>query len=263
MEWLNFVRLSDADIAIQLHAAQAPCWAIASGGTRRAYLAQGGRLAHPSDLSDYFGWLERAQRAMFNQLFDLGVTTIIATEHVPLDRGPDYIALARSAIQAVVNGPDRQHWYTTRRLRVIVAGDVEQLAGLLATPEIADDWQHLAVTTARADGPTLVYLFRGDWIDVATEEAAWGYRLGLKLGHEPAREDLVRAFYGTVLPRLTIYLGSGRPHLRHLRPPFITGHEDCYWSAGPLLRLSPAGVRRIIYDHLWHRPTIGNRSYGD
>src|SRR6266496_1157915 len=101
MEWPNFVTLSDADIAIQLHAAQAPCWVIASGGTRRAYLAQGGHLAHPSHLGDYFGWLERAQRAVFNQLFDLGVTTIIATEHVPLDRGSHYTASARSAIQAV------------------------------------------------------------------------------------------------------------------------------------------------------------------
>jgi len=263
MEWSTFVQLPAATIATQLRTAGGACWAVAGGGTRRAYLAQGGRLAQPSVYPAYFRWLEATQRAVFDYLFDLGVTTVLATEHIPLNRGPMYQAHAREALASVVSGPLRQAWYAQRHLRVLIAGDLTALAMYLDAPQVMAAWQHLMATTAQADGPTLVYLFRGDWIDVATEEAGLGYQLGQQLGHAPTRDELVQTFYGAVLPPLTVYVGSGRPHLRHLRPPFLSGMEDCYWCHNPLVRLSATGWRRIIYDHLWNRRTAGNRTYAD
>jgi hypothetical protein len=46
-----------------------------------------------------------------------------------------------------------------------------------------------------------------------------------------------------------------------LRPPYLWGAEDLYWSHGPLMRLRDRDWRRIIYDHLWARRTQGSRTY--
>jgi len=108
MEWSTFVQLPAATIATQLHTAGGACWAVAGGGTRRAYLAQGGRLAQPSVYPAYFRWLEATQRAVFDYLFDLGVTTVLATEHIPLNRGPMYQAHAREAL-ALRHAPEARH----------------------------------------------------------------------------------------------------------------------------------------------------------
>jgi hypothetical protein len=263
MEWPAFGALPDSAVAAHLQAARPPCWAVAGGGTRRAYLAQGGQLAHPTDLPHYLRWLEGEHRALLERLFDLGVTTLISTEHVPLDRGTTYLRYAVEGLRAAVDGPERRNWYAGRDIRVAIAGDVSLLATHLATPEIVDEWQRLVAETTQASGPTLIYLFRGDWIEAATEEAHIGYDLGIHLGRMPTRDELVHRFYGCPVPPLTVYLGSGRPHLRHLRPPFLGGYEDCYWSYNPLLQLSSRGIRRVIYDHLWNRRTIGSRSYAD
>jgi hypothetical protein len=263
MDWPTFAQLPDATISTQLQGRPDSCWALAIGGTRRAYVAQGGRLSQPDHLAAYFQWLEAAHRAVIDQLFDWGIQTVIATEHVPVDRGPEYRELARLALQAVVAGPGRQAWYARRQIRLSISGDLAPLADQLALPQALDAWPRLAEATAGATGPRLVYLFRGDWVDVATEEAHAGYQLGLRLGRPPTRDELVAAYYGCTIPALSVYLGSGRPHLRHLRPPFLTGSEDCYWSHAPILQLSPAGWRRILYDHLWSRRTRGNRTYAD
>ena len=42
------------------------CWAIALGGTRRAYIAEGGVLESAADLDAYFEWVEAAQMRLLD-----------------------------------------------------------------------------------------------------------------------------------------------------------------------------------------------------
>jgi|GEM_PF-1500692 len=257
----TFLTFDDAAVAAQLQAARHPCWAVALGGTRRAYLAEGGVIGSHADLDRYFLWVEAAQRKVLEQLFGLGVKTIIAVCRLPQDRGADYQAFAQQAIQSLVEGDARRAFYDAYELKVQVAGDVRQLATAVTSPDLLERFHNLAATTATAGGAQLIYLFRGAWVEPATEEALLGYRVGQQLGHAPSRDDLLRAYYGTDVPPLTVYVGSGRPQLTYLRPPLLGGAEDLYWAQPSPINLTPSDWRRIIYDHLWQRRTHSVREY--
>lgn len=235
------------------------CWALALGGTRRAYLAQGGNLAAPEGQRGYFSWIEQSQRQLLDDLYALGVSTLLTVQRIPSGRGAAYTRGASQIVSALL-GDLRAEWYAQRGLRVTVAGDPEQIEASTGIDGFAALSRSLAEQTAGGTAGRLVYLFRGDWAD-ATEEANWGYRLGLQLGRAPSQAELIEAFYGQPVPLLTLYLGSGRPQLTRLRPPFINGAEDCYWSANCPVRMRPQDWQRLIADHLTVRRTSGNRSY--
>lgn len=257
----RFLTLDDEAVAIALGAGAEPCWAIAMGGTRRGYIAAGGTLVERDDLAAYFDWVDKAQCAVFDQLFRLGVRTLIAVDVLPADRGATYRTLAREALGRLSTTPARRELYRRHQVHVRVAGDQQALTEALGAPELIDTFETLARETAAATGPRLVHLFRGPWIETATEEAAFGYRLGHELERCPTRDELVEAYYGLALPPLTVYVGSGRPRIGQLRPPFLGGAEDCYWTQAPLMRLSPVEWRRIMVDHLYTRRTQGARAY--
>lgn len=236
------------------------CWALALGGTRRAYLAQGGQLVDRADLEAYFTWLEAAQLALLDRLYARGVQTIITVGRVPADRGQDYSTFARRALEAVIASPARRAFYQRRGLQVSLAGDLAALEQRVAAPGLAARAAELRQATANGSGGKLIYLFRGDWLDAA-EEAQWGVQVAQHLGRMPTRDQLVQAFYGRDLPPLSVYIGSGRPQIGLLRPPFLSGQEDCYWAANCPLRLAEAGWDQLIVDHQQARRTHSARTY--
>jgi hypothetical protein len=256
-----FLQLSDDAVAEQVRATGSSSWAVAMGGTRRAYLADGGKLSGPADLEAYYHWAEASQRAVFERLFRYGVSTVMVIGRISSDRGSAYSAFIRDALLDLMGNPVRRASYKNLGLRVSFAGDLEQLGAAIGAPTFPTLCRELIESTATAIGPTLVYLYRGTWYDPASEEAELGYLLGQSLGRAPVRDELVRAYYHTPISPLSVYVGSGRPRIGLLRPPFISGNEDLYWAHGPLMRLDDAGWRRIVYDHLWTRKTAGNRDY--
>ncbi len=257
----TFQSLSETAIAKQVCEAGHSCWALAMGGTRRAYLAQGGILAAPSDLDGYYHWAEAAQREVFERLYRYGVESIVLIGRIPADRGAIYAAFLRETLQRLVGNAARRECYQRLQLRVRVAGAFDQIAAAVDAPDLPALFTELVETTAHASGPILTYLFRGSWHDPATEEAQYGYQLGMQLGHAPTRAELIQAYYAEPIPPLSVYVGSGRPRIGMLRPPFLCGNEDLYWSHGPLMRLDDHAWRRVIYDHLWARRTTGGRNY--
>ena len=236
---------------------RAATWIIAAGGTRRAYIADGGRLEKREDLPGYFSWAEGVHRAMLEHVYALGVQSIIVSARLPTDRGPDYLMLAQRLMRDLVLGEVRRSWYAREQLRVRVAGDLDAIAEALQLDRQGIDELH---TATAAGNRTLVYLFRGAWVDPAVEEAQWGYRLGQELKRMPSREELATAFYGVDLPPLQVAVGSGRPRYALLKAPFLAGTAECFWSANSPLRLSRADWARIA-EELQARRTEGGRSY--
>src|SRR5690348_14946435 len=104
------------------------CWALALGGTRRAYIAQGGTLQSADDLDAYFRWVEAEQLNLLDRLYALGIRTIITVGRLPHDRGAAYTMFARRAVGSVLDSPNRRAFYARRELRVAVAGDSSELA---------------------------------------------------------------------------------------------------------------------------------------
>jgi hypothetical protein len=263
MDLSTFLEYEPEIVAEHVRAAGQSCWAIAMGGTRRAYLAQGGSFADASGMEHYFRWAEATQRAVYEQLFALGIETIILVGRVPADRGPAYAAFMRAIMQRLVCGEERCASYQRLRARVRVAGDTAQVARAVGVGDLAEQMQGIVDQTAQATGPSLIYLFRGSWYDPASEEAQIGYSVGSQLQRMPTRDELVASFYGGPVAPLSVYVGSGRPRTGMLRPPFLCGNEDLYWAQGPLMRLSTQDWRRLIFDHVYARRTTGGRSYAE
>lgn len=237
----------------------AHCWALALGGTRRAYIAQGGTLTTPADLAGYFSWIGAEQCKLLDRVFAMGVHTIITVGRLPSDRGAAYQDYARRAVEAVIDGPGRTAFYAARQVRVSIAGDLDALEDTVGAPGLAAACRAQRAATAEHTGGQIIYLFRSG--EDGAEEARWGYQLGQQLGRAPTRDELVRAFYAMDVPPLTVYIGSGRPRIGMLRPPFLSGSEDCYWSANCPLRLSEADWHNLIADHLHARSTVSARGY--
>ena len=72
MERADFLTLPDSEVAALLQQHTQPCWALAMGGTRRAYIAEGGRLDRPEDALAYLDWIDAAHCAVLDQAFRLG-----------------------------------------------------------------------------------------------------------------------------------------------------------------------------------------------
>lgn len=261
MDRAHFLTLSEREVAVQLQQRTEPCWAIAMGGTRRAYIAEGGSLDRPQDAAAYLDWVEAAHCALLDQVFRLGVQTIISVVRLPADRGPSYDALVRVGLDRLARAEPRRELYQRHQLCVAVGGDLDRLGTELAAPGLIAELRDLAATTASAAGPRLIYLFRSGWIDAAVEEARLGFVVGTRLGRAPTLAELIDAYYGMQVAPLTLYLGSGRPQLADLRPPLLGGAEDLYWAQTPLTRLQPQDWRHIIFDHLWSRRTDSAREY--
>lgn len=261
MNYETFLGLDDTAVAAALQTSAAPCWAIAMGGTRRAYIAAGGVLAGPDDLMSYLQWADAAHRGVLTHLLRFGTQTVIAVEHVPRDRGPAYRAMLREGLMLLATGQERRAFYAHHNLRVRVVGDLEAIADALGAPDLVGQFFQLHADTAANGGPQLVYLLRGSGSVVGVEEAQLGYTLGQALRRPPTHTELVRAYYGMAVPPLSVYIGSGRPSLGSFRPPFLGGAEDLYWSQSPVMMLRAEDWRRIIFDHLWSRRTEQAREY--
>ncbi len=246
----TFLALDDRAVAEYVRERGTACWAVAVGGTRRAYIAQGGRLDRPADYPVYIEWLDHQDTVLLDQLFRLGVQTVVRVMRFPRDRGQEYAKLAGRALSELMTSASRRELHARHDLAVSIVAHAAP--GECRTPP-------LLTTSGR--GPRLVYLLRGDWVAAGAEEAAIGYDLGRSLGRAPTLSELTNAFYGMDVPPLSVYVGSGRPRVANLLPPFIRGEEDLYWSQTPLLTLSGKEWRRIIFDHLWSRRTHSARGY--
>jgi hypothetical protein len=256
----TFLALDDSAVAAQLQQAGEPVWAVAMGATRRAYIAQGGVLASSADLQAYVRWAEAAQRAVMGHVYDLGVRTLIAAMRIAPDRGGPYRAVVAQGLRSLIDSVERRAFYQQRGLHVGFAGNLEAIGEALDDRTFAEQASQVGREDP-AGRARLIYLLRGPWDAPGTDEAQLGYQLGQKLGRAPTRAELVEAFYSHPVGWLRVYVGSGRPLLGLLRPPFISATEDCYWSQAPLPRLRQADWRRIAYDHIWERRTAGARAY--
>lgn len=72
-----------------------------------------------------------------------------------------------------------------------------------------------------------------------------------------AKDEIVKALYGEVIPPASIYLGTGKPLISTLQlPPFLVESEtQCYWNQRPGYSLDERQLRLIFYDYAYLRKT--------
>ncbi|MFI9825766.1 hypothetical protein ACIHFC_35970 [Streptomyces sp. NPDC052013] len=254
----TFLDLDDQAVAHHVSAHSTACWAVAVGGTRRAYLANGGQLNSPAEYPRYMDWVNHQDITLLDHIFRLGARTVIRVMRFPRDRGGTYTSVAAEALTRLISSPSRRELHARYNMSVSVVAHTAP--GECRVPPLVID--HNARSAPPSAAPRrLIYLLRGDWVDAGVEEARMGFSLGKTLGREPTKRELITGYYGLDIPPLAVYIGSGRPRTGNLLPPFIRGNEDLYWSQTPLLMLNGQDWRRIIFDHLWSRRTQGARGY--
>lgn len=68
-------------------------------------------------------------------------------------------------------------------------------------------------------------------------------------GPPPGRAELIEAYYGLLVPDLSLYVGFAQPEMFDV--PLLThGLEHLYVTLNPSPDLTPRQLREILYDHL-------------
>jgi len=164
-----------------------------------------------------------------------------------LGRGEAYVRMAAEGLERLATGPDYRAFYEAWGVRVRFYGDYR--ARLAGTPfaGLADVLDEAAARTAHHDRCRLFY---GVFADDAAETIA---RLGIRHfqahGVAPTRDDLIRLYYGEIVPPVSLFVGFG-PFSAFDMPLLATGAEDLYFTVSPSPYLTERQLRDILYDHL-------------
>lgn len=222
-------------------------------GTRRWYLLH--RHRNP-DAQDYLTTLARCQAEHHRLLFDHGVSVILAPVFGAgtLKRGPDYTRYALSGLLQLADDAVYQEMFAAG-VRIRFYGDYEEaLDGSYYRP-ILEACADLTRATASGDGPLLLI---GLFADAPYPTIA---RLSVEFaerwGRPPDRKELIEAYYGLVVPDLSLYIGFAKPKVFDV-PLLATGSEHLYVTLNPSPDLTETQLREILYDHLVTRqaPTL-------
>lgn len=92
---------------------------------------------------------------------------------------------------------------------------------------------------------------------VSDREALWQQMLTAVVAcRATTRAAAIAAYYGAVVPPVTLYLAFGKPTVApDLLPPLLMDKVQCYWTQRPGYRLREEELRRILYDYAFVRPT--------
>ncbi|HET7270048.1 MAG TPA: hypothetical protein VFI90_03070 [Rubrobacter sp.] len=142
-------------------------------------------------------------------------------------------------------------------LRIHFYGDYEEILDTPAFRPMLEACTSLTAATASGDGPLLLI---GLFADAPYPKIA---RLSVtfaeKHGRAPDRQELIEAYYGLMVPDLSLFLGFSQPALFDV-PLLTTGREDLYATLAPSADLTERQLREILYDHLVTR-RIADENY--
>lgn len=214
-------------------------------GTRRWYLLH--RRENP-DAEDYLTTLIRRQAEQHRMLLAHGVSAVLAPGFGSelLQRGPDYTRLVLGGLLQLADDAVYKEMFTAG-VRLRFYGDYEEVLDRPDFQPLLKACADLTAETASRDGPLLMI---GLFADAPYLKIA---RLSIEFAqkHErpPNRRELIEAYYGILVPDLSLYLGFAQPALFDV-PLLTTGLEDLYATLTPSPDLTEKQLRDILYDHL-------------
>lgn len=219
-------------------------------GTRRWYLLY--RRRNP-DAQDYLTTLIRRQAEHHSLMFDHGVSVLLVPVFgaETLKRGPAYARYALSGLLRLADDPVYREMFASG-VRIRFYGDYERVLDAPHYRPILRACAELTEATASGEGPLLLI---GLFADTPYPTIA---RLSVEFaerwGRPPDRRELVQAYYGLVVPDLSLYVGFEQPHMFDV-PLLATGLENLYVTLNPSPDLTERQLREILYDHLVTRRT--------
>jgi hypothetical protein len=137
-------------------------------------------------------------------------------------------------------------------------GDYRRILKDAGHEDVAEELDGIVEATAHHASRRLLFgLFAEDAVNVILNYTADRIEKGENL---PSRDEIIAHYYGEFIPPVDIFIGMSR-FAAYDMPLLSTGREDLYFLAAPTLYLQEEEIRRILYDHIFARPTAD--SYED
>jgi tuberculosinol/isotuberculosinol synthase len=248
----EFQGLPAARIARALAEAGTEVCAFPTNGTRRWLF-----LEHPPRRAEDFAdaYLNQSQAAhldLYRMIYDHGLHTLISPIFGPdlVARGDQYMSFISEGLARVAEHPGFLSFYDEYEVGVRFYGDYRRHFAGTPYAHLCDLFETVMQRTAHH---TRTRLFYGLFAHDPTEQlAALSIDHYLRHGAAPTRDDLIAAYYGEPVPPVDLFIGFDKLAVFDV-PLLLTGSEDLYFTVSPSPYLTAAGLRRILYDHLYAR----------
>lgn len=249
----NFLDLPDNEVAALVHAAGPQVCVFPINGTRRWFLLEHGGNLGDDPLGTYMDISAANHIALYRMFFAHGIDTLLTPVIGPdiLLRGEEYVQrIAGEGLARLAQGQDFLDFYDSEEVRVHFYGD--HRCALAATP-----YAYLSNLFDQSEEHTRDHqrsrLFFGVFASEASEHVAtFAAEYARTHGQPPDRRAIVADYYGEVIEPATIFIGFDRFSVFDY-PLLSMGTEDLYFTVAPSPYLTPAGLRTILYDHLYTR----------
>lgn len=249
----RFLELPTEEVANIVRSSGTRVCVFPFNGTRRWFL-----LEHSNELaSEAEAYIETTLRGyvrVYKLLFDHGIETVLAPVFGKeiLTRGEKYMALIGDSMKLIAYHPEFISLYDKHQVRVRFYGDYRK--------ELESQFSHITEAFDKVTARTLGYdrhkLLYGVFATDATQAVAeLSIEYHKTYNRIPKREELVRMYYGEGLEQADIFIGFEK-FAAFDYPLLQSGNESLYFTIAPSLYMTETLFRKILHDHIYHRPTV-------
>ncbi len=259
MDFDTFQNLSRAEVADEVHRANATVCAFPINGTRRWFL-----LEHPDATpADYIELNSRRHVELYQLLFDHGIDTLLAPIFEPamLKRGETYRQqFIATGLSAVATHPIFTRFYQDYQVRVRFYGDYRKIFPETECADVPGHFDQIVDSTREHRRRRLFYgVSTRHALEDALELAVQAY---LSQGRMPDRQTLIEMYYGEPLPPVNLFITSGKFNAFGM-PLLETDDTSLYFTVAPSPYLTEHQLRAMLYDHLYSRRSSAKSNYSD
>lgn len=249
----RFLQLPTEEIAEIVRTSGTKVCVFPFNGTRRWFL-----LEHsPELLSRPEAYVETTIQGyirVYRMLFEHGIETVLAPVFGKeiLTRGEKYMNMIGDSMKLLAQHQGFLALYNDCQVRVRFYGDYRKE---LETQyhHITQAFDHITEQTSAHDKHKLLYgVFATDATESVAEFSIAYYKTHNRI---PTRDELVTMYYGEKLEKADIFIGFEK-FAAFDYPLLQWGNESLYFTIAPSLYMTQTLLRKILHDHIYHRPTV-------
>lgn len=248
----DFLQLSTEKVAELVRAAGQIVCVFPFNGTRRWFLLEHSTENQRALAETYVEETVKGYIRLYRLLFEHGVETVIAPVFGKevLERGAEYMTTIGESMKLLADHPAFLTFYKEHNVRVRFYGDYRT--------ELETNYPSITEAFDKVTEHTLTHsthrLFYGVFADDATHAIA---KLAVQYyqtrNRIPGREALIEMYYGEQIEKVDLFIGFEKFTVFDY-PMLNTGNESLYFTIAPSLYMTETLLRKILFDHIYHRP---------
>jgi tuberculosinol/isotuberculosinol synthase len=228
-------------------------------GTRRWFTLEHASTNYENIESGYLDIVARAYVDFFTLFYRHGIHTLLIPSFGPdlLERGEEYMKVAVKGFEMVAKHDLFLKFYQEYDVQVRFYGNYVEYLEHTDYYYLIEYFDKITQETANHKSHQLFWgLFANDATESVGKISIDYYK---KHNRPPSREEIIKAYYGTYVEPVDIFLGFDKFSAFDM-PLLAIGFEDLYFTVSPTLYLTQAQLRTILYDHIYTRKEIDEYS---